>query len=98
VLTLAVGFLGDVLGVGLELNWHYGVPAGFLLDHSGELLDNVSSHHSGWDWLFFILAAVCAAGLTAGRQATGADPFTRAPRTDRRAADTGPDPSAPRRP
>lgn len=97
-LALAVGLAGDVLGVGLDLNWRYGLPAGYLIDHTGELLDNVSSGHSAMDWLFFTLAAVCAAALTASRQQLGTDPFTPAPRTDRRAADTCPDPSRPPRP
>lgn len=96
VLAFGVGWCGDVLGVGLDLNWRYGIDAGRVADHFGELFDNVSSSHSFMDWLFFILAAVCAAALTAGRQ--GADPFPRSPRADRRAADTCPDPSASRRP
>lgn len=98
VLAFGVGWCGDILGVGLDLNWRYGISAGRLIDHIGELADNVSASHSFMDWLFFILAAVCATALTAGRQATGADPFTTPPRVDRRAADACPDPSAPRRP
>ncbi|NUP48482.1 MAG: hypothetical protein HOW97_14410 [Catenulispora sp.] len=97
-LAFGVGWCGDVLGVGLDLNWRYEVPLGVVADHFGELFDNVSASHSFMDYLFFVLAAVCAAALTASRQATGADPFTRPPRLDRRAADTCPEPSAPRRP
>jgi hypothetical protein len=97
-LALAVGFLGDVLGVGLDLSRRYDIPAGFLFDHAGELLDNVSAHHSFLDWVFFTLAAVCAAALTASRQQLGADPFTRNLGADRRPADTCPEPSGTRRP
>jgi len=96
-LALTVGLGGDVLGVGLDLNWRYGLPGGYLIDHTGELLTNVSSGHSAMDWVFFTLAAVCAAALTASRQQLGLDPFAPAPRTDRRAADTCPDPSGPPR-
>ena len=98
VLAFGVGWCGDILGVGLDLNWRYGISAGRLFDNFGELADNVSCSHGFMDWLFFILAAVCAATLTAGRQATGTDPFTARPRDNRRAADTCPDPSPPRRP
>lgn len=97
-LAFGVGFVGDVLGVGLDLNWRYQVPIGRIIDHFGELFDTVSSSHGLADWLFFTLAAVCAAALTASRQRLGRDAFTRPSRPDRRAVDTCPDPSAPRRP
>jgi hypothetical protein len=95
-LAFGVGWFGDVLGIGLDLNWRYHLSSGFLLDHVRDLVDNVSASHDFMDWLFFTLAAVCAAALTASRQVTGADPFTLAARGDHRAADTCPDPTGPR--
>ncbi|NUR27926.1 MAG: hypothetical protein HOV83_19135 [Catenulispora sp.] len=78
VLAFAVGFLGDTVAVAVALWAHYDIPAGTIVDHFGELFDNVARSHSAMDWVFFLLAAIAAAGLTAGRQITGADPFTRA--------------------
>ncbi|MEY9861422.1 hypothetical protein ABH935_007063 [Catenulispora sp. GAS73] len=97
-LAFGVGWCGDVLGVGLDLNWRYDVPLAVVAHRFGELFDNVSGAHSFMDYLFFVLAAVCAAALTAGRQATGADPSARAPRAEQRASDACPDLSATRQP
>ncbi|WP_194892101.1 hypothetical protein [Catenulispora pinisilvae] len=47
---------------------HYDIPAGVIVDHGGELFRNVAGGHSIMDWVFFMLAAIAAAGLTAGRQ------------------------------
>ena len=74
-LAFSVGFFGDVLAVALVLVWHDGVPAGTVLDNFGDVFRNVASGHSAMDWVFFILAAVIAGGLTAARQATGTDPL-----------------------
>lgn len=84
VLAFAVGFIGDFLAVAVQLWLHYDIPAGVIFDHSGELFSNVAGGHSAMDWIFFLLAAIAAAGLTAGRQLNGTDPFTRAssPSTD----------------
>lgn len=76
-LAFAVGFIGDFLAVAVALWLHFDVPAGLIADHAGELFGNVASSHSAMDWVFFLLAAIAAAGLTAGRQLTGAAPFTR---------------------
>ncbi|MFL6116489.1 MAG: hypothetical protein ACJ786_34800 [Catenulispora sp.] len=81
VLAFAVGFVGDFLAVAVQLWVHYDIPAGLIFDHAGELFSNVAGAHSAMDWVFFLLAAVAAAGLTAGRQLSGADPFTRATAT-----------------
>lgn len=76
VLAFTVGFVGDFLAIALQLWLHYDIPAGLIFDHAGELFGNVASGHSFMDWMFFVLAAIVAAGLTASRQVTGADPFT----------------------
>ena len=76
ILAFAIGFVGDFLAVAIQLWIHYGIPAGVIFDHSGELLSNVADGHSAMDWIFFLLAAIAAAGLTANRQLSGADPFT----------------------
>jgi hypothetical protein len=76
-LAFTVGFVGDFVAVAVQLWAHYDIPVGLIFDHSGELFSNVAGGHSVMDWVFFLLAAIAAAGLTAGRQLTGADPFTR---------------------
>lgn len=68
VLAFTVGFVGDFLAVAVALWLHYDIPAGLIFDHSGELFSNVAGSHSVMDWVFFLLAAIAAAGLTAGRQ------------------------------
>ncbi|GAA2039376.1 hypothetical protein GCM10009839_46660 [Catenulispora yoronensis] len=68
VLAFAVGFVGDFAAVVVALWLHYGIPAGVIFDHSGELFSNVAGGHSVTDWVFFLLAAIAAAGMTAGRQ------------------------------
>lgn len=73
-LAFCVGFFGDVLAVALALVWHDGVPAGTVMDHFGDVFRTVNSGHSAMDWVFFVLAAVVAAGLAATRQITGTDP------------------------
>ena len=70
-LAFAVGFVGDFLAVAVALWLHYDIPAGVIVDHSGELFSNVAGGHSVMDWVFFLLAAIAAAGLTAGRQVAG---------------------------
>lgn len=79
VLAFTVGFVGDFVAVAVQLWLHYDIPAGLIFDHSGELFSNVAAGHSFMDWIFFLLAAIAAAGLTASRQVTGADPSTRPP-------------------
>ena len=80
-LAFAVGFVGDFLAVAVQLWVHYDIPASVIFDHSGELFSNVADSHSAMDWIFFLLAAIAAGGLTASRQLSGADPFTRATST-----------------
>lgn len=77
VLAFGVGFVGDFLAVAVALWLHYDIPAGLILDDSGELFGNVAGAHSAMDWIFMLLAAIAAAGLTAGRQITGSDFLTR---------------------
>ncbi|MFL6109884.1 MAG: hypothetical protein ACJ786_00805 [Catenulispora sp.] len=79
VLAFAVGFLGDTVAVAVALWTHYDIPAGTIVDHFGELFDNVARSHSAMDWVLFILAAIAAGGLTAGRQHTGLEPNTGTP-------------------
>lgn len=76
-LAFTVGFVGDFLAVAVQLWVHYDIPAGVIFDHSGELFSNVAGGHPAMDWIFFLLAAIAAAGLTASRQLSGADPFSR---------------------
>jgi hypothetical protein len=68
VLAFAVGFIGDYFAVAVALWLHYDVPAGIIFDHAAELFRNVADGHSIMDWVFFLLAAVATAGLTAGRE------------------------------
>lgn len=75
-LAFTVGFVGDFLAVAVQLWIHYDIPAGLIFDHAGELFGNVADGHSVMDWVFFLLAAIAAAGLTASRQVNGADPFS----------------------
>lgn len=77
ILAFAVGFVGDFVAVDVALWLHFGLPAGLIADHTGEIFRDVAGSHSVMDWVFFLLAAIAAAGLTAGRQFTGADPLTR---------------------